>query len=111
MSSQSKENNLTVVTLHDCAPAFSKRIFECTDAIENLDINFNVRLIQFYRHTENLPRYPDFVEKIKAYKQCEIVLNGLYHEDNNDQTGNFHTKSKSVTEEELSIVLSKKCNR
>ncbi len=80
-SSQSMENNLAVVTLHDAAPAFSIRIFEYTDAFENLDINFNVGLIPFYHHTEDLARYPEFVDKLKAYKRCEIVLHGLYHEE------------------------------
>ena len=58
MTSQSMENNLAVVTLHDAAPAFSKRIFEYTYAFEDLDINFNVGLIPFYHHTEDLPRFP-----------------------------------------------------
>jgi hypothetical protein len=41
MTNQSMENNLAVVTLHDAAPAFSKRIFKYTDAFENLEIDFN----------------------------------------------------------------------
>jgi predicted deacetylase len=105
MTSQSIENNLAVVTLHDAAPAFSKRIFEYTDAFENLDINFNVGLIPFYHHTEDLPRFPEFVDKLKSYKRCEIVLHGLYHEDNNGQMDDFHTKPKAVTEEELRAAL------
>ena len=48
MTSQSMTNNLAVVTLHDVAPAFSKRIFEYTDTFENLGINFNVAVIPFY---------------------------------------------------------------
>lgn len=99
MTSQSTENNLAVVTLHDAAPAFSKRIFEYTDAFENLDINFNVGLIPFYHHIEGLPRYPEFVDKLEACKRCEIVLHGLYHEDNNDHMDDFHTKPKTTTEE------------
>jgi len=43
MTSHSMENNLAVVTLHDAAPAFSKRIFEYTDAFENLANKFQCR--------------------------------------------------------------------
>jgi hypothetical protein len=40
--------HLAVVTLHDAAPSFSKRIFEFTDAFENLGINFKLRLFHFF---------------------------------------------------------------
>jgi predicted deacetylase len=97
--------HLAVVTLHDAAPAFSKRIFEFTDAFENLGINFNVATVPFFHHTEDLSRFPDFVDKLKSYKRCEIVLHGLYHEDRNGQMDDFHTKSKGTTEEELRAGL------
>ncbi len=93
------------MTLHDAAPAFSKRIFEFTDAFENLGINFNVATVPFYHHTEDLSRFPDFVDKLKSYKRCEIVLHGLYHEDRNGHMDDFHTKSKGTTEEELRAGL------
>src|SRR5438093_698201 len=104
MTSQSMENNLAVVTLHDAAPAFSKRIFEYTDAFENLEIDFNVGLIPFYHHTEDLPRFPEFVDKIKSYKRCEIVLHGLYHEDRNGKMEDFYIKSKSNKEEKIRVA-------
>ena len=97
--------HLAVVTLHDAAPAFSKRIFEFTDAFENLGINFNVAAVPFFHHTEDLSRFPDFVDKLKSYKRCEIVLHGLYHEDRDGQMDDFHTKSKGTTEEELRAGL------
>jgi len=77
MTGQSMPNNLAVVTLHDVAPSFSKRIFEFTDALENLGINFNVGVIPFYRHKEDLPRFPEFVDKLKSLDNAEIVLHGL----------------------------------
>ena len=101
MTSQSITNNLAVVTLHDAAPSFSKRIFEFTDAFENLGINFNVAAVPFFHHKEDLPRFPEFVDKLKSYKRCEIVLHGLYHEDRNGQMDDFHTKSRGTTEEEI----------
>jgi predicted deacetylase len=84
--------HLAVVTLHDAAPSFSKRIFEFTDAFENLGINFNVAVVPFFHHKEDLSRFPEFVDKLKSYKQCGIVLHGLYHEDKNGQMDDFHTK-------------------
>jgi predicted deacetylase len=105
MTNQSMKNSLAVVTLHDAAPAFSKRIFEYTDAFENLEINFNVGLVPFYHHMEDLGRFPEFVDKLKSYKLCEIVLHGLYHEDRNGQMDNFHTNSKTTTEEEIRAAL------
>lgn len=97
--------HLAVVTLHDAAPAFSKQIFEFTDAFENLGINFNVAAVPFFHHTEDLSRFPDFVDKLKSYKRCEIVLHGLYHEDRDGQMDDFHTKSEGTTEEELRAGL------
>jgi hypothetical protein len=97
--------HLAVITLHDAAPAFSKRIFEFTDAFENLGINFNVAAVPFFHHTEDLSRFPEFVDKLKSYKRCEIVLHGLYHEDRNGQMDDFHTKSRGTTEEEIRAGL------
>jgi predicted deacetylase len=98
-------NNLAVVTLHDAAPTFSKRIFEFTDAFENLGINFNVAVVPFFHHKEDLTRFPEFVDKLKSYKRCEIVLHGLYHEDRNGQMDDFHTKSRGTCQEEIRAGL------
>jgi predicted deacetylase len=97
--------HLAVVTLHDAAPSFSKRIFEFTDAFENLGINFNVAAVPFFHHTEDLSRFPEFVDKLKSYKRCEIVLHGLYHEDRNGQMDDFHTKLKGACQEEIRAGL------
>ena len=96
---------LAVVTLHDAAPSFSKRIFEFTDAFDNLGINFNVAAVPFFHHKEDLSRFPEFVDKLKSYKRCEIVLHGLYHEDRNGQMDDFDTKSMGTTEEEIRAGL------
>jgi hypothetical protein len=53
--------HLAVVTLHDA------------DAFENLGINFNVATIPFFHHTEDLSRFPEIVDRLKSYKQCESV--------------------------------------
>lgn len=105
MTSQSMTKNLAVVTLHDAAPSFSKRIFEFTDAFENLGINFNVAVIPFFHHKEDLTMFPEFVDKLKSYKRCEIVLHGLYHEDRNGQMDDFHTKSRGTCQEEIRAGL------
>ena len=105
MTNQSILDKLAVITLHDAAPALSKRIFEYMDEFENLGINYNVGLVPFYHHTEDLSRFPEFVDKLKSYKRCEIVLHGLYHEDRNGQMDDFHTKPKATTKEELRAAL------
>ncbi|MGB6530962.1 MAG: DUF2334 domain-containing protein, partial [Candidatus Nitrosopolaris sp.] len=42
-----------------------------------------------------------FVDKIKSYKGCEIVLHGLYHEDRNGQFDDFFYKTEALAEEEI----------
>ncbi len=98
-------NNLAVVTLHDAAPFFSKRIFEFTDALENLEINFNVAVVPFYHHKEDLPRFPEFVNRLKSLENAEIVLHSLYHEDRNGTFDDFSHKTKAVAEEEIRAAL------
>jgi predicted deacetylase len=105
MTSQSMPNYLAVVTLHDAAPCFSKRIFEFTDALEDLEINFNISLIPFYHHKEDLPRFPEFVNKLKSLDNAEIALHGLYHEDKNGVFDDFSHKTKAAAEEEIRAAL------
>ena len=105
MTSQSMPNYLAVVTLHDAAPSFSKRIFEFTDALEDLEINFNISVIPFYHHKEDLPRFPEFVNKLKSLDNAEIALHGLYHEDRNGVFDDFSHKTKAAAEEEIRAAL------
>jgi len=65
--SQLKEK-FAIVTIHDACPSFSTIIFKLADELEELKINFNIALIPFFNEKEDLPRFPDFVEKIKSYK-------------------------------------------
>src|SRR5829696_5789551 len=94
---QQPQPRLGVVTIHDACPAFSKKIFESADELERLNIKFNIALIPFFNEKEDLPRFPEFVDKLKSYKNCQIVLHGLYHELKNGQFDNFH----ETTEEYL----------
>jgi predicted deacetylase len=80
MTIQSMPTKSAIVALHDAASSFSKRIFEFTTALGNLGISFNIGVIPFYRHKEDLPQFPEFVDKIKSLNNAEIVLHGLYHE-------------------------------
>jgi predicted deacetylase len=105
MTSQSMPNYLAVVTLHDAAPSFSKRIFEFTDALENLGINFNISVIPFYHHKEDIPRFPEFVNKLKSLDNAEIALHGLYHENRNGVFDDFSHKTKAAAEEEIRAAL------
>ena len=96
---------LGVVTIHDACPAFSTKIFELADELEGLDIKFNFALIPFFNEKQDLPRFPEFVDKIKSYKHCQIVLHGLYHELKNGQFDNFHETTKADAEEQIRAAL------
>src|ERR687885_510197 len=102
--SQLKERYV-IVTIHDACPTFSKKIFEMADELEKLKINFNIALIPFFNEKEDLPRFPEFVEKIKSYKNCQIVLHGLYHEMKNGQFDNFHQTKEADAEEQIRAAL------
>ena len=105
MKQQLSRTRLGVVTIHDACPTFSKKIFESADELERLNINFNIALIPFFNEKQDLPRFPEFVDKIKSYKNCQIVLHGLYHEMKNGQFDNFHETTKANAEEQIRAGL------
>ena len=94
-----------VVTIHDACPTISKRIFELADELERLKIKFNIALVPFFNEKQDLPRFPEFVDKIKSYKNCQIVLHGLYHEMKNGQFDNFHETTEGNAEEQIRAGL------
>jgi predicted deacetylase len=94
-----------VVTIHDACPAFSIKISESADELESLRIKFNIALIPFFNEKQDLPRFPEFVDKIKSYKKCQIVLHGLYHEKGNGQFDNFHETTEADAEERIRAGL------
>ncbi|MFL6432135.1 MAG: DUF2334 domain-containing protein [Nitrososphaeraceae archaeon] len=96
---------LGLVTIHDACPAFSTKIFESADELERLNIKYNIALVPFFNEKQDLPRFPEFVDKIKSYKNCEIVLHGLYHEMKNGQFDNFHTTKEPDAEEQIRAGL------
>ena len=96
---------LAVVTIHDACPAFSSKIFKFTEEVEGLDIKYNIALVPFFNEKQDLPRFPEFVDKIKSCKGCEIALHGLYHENKNGQFDDFHTVTKAAAEEEIRAGL------
>ena len=96
---------VTVITIHDACPAFSTKIFTITDELERLDIKYNIALVPFFNEKEALASYPEFVDKIKSCKGCEIVLHGLYHENKNGQFDDFFYKTEATAEEEIRAGL------
>jgi predicted deacetylase len=96
---------LTVVTIHDACTAFSSKIFKFTEEVEGLDIKYNIALIPFFNEKQNLPGFPEFVDKIKSWKGCEIALHGLYHKNKNGQFDDFHRVTKASAEEEIRAGL------
>jgi predicted deacetylase len=102
---QQSQTSLGVVTVHDACPAFSKKIFELANELERLNIKFNIALVPFFNEKQDLPRFPEFVDNIKSYKNCQIVLHGLYHELKNGQFDNFHETTKADAEEQIRAAL------
>ena len=94
-----------MVTIHDACPAFSTKIRESADEVERLRIKFNIALIPFFNEKQDLPRFPEFVDKIKSYKKCQVVLHGLYHEKKNGQFDNFHKTTKADAQEQIRAGL------
>jgi peptidoglycan/xylan/chitin deacetylase (PgdA/CDA1 family) len=94
-----------VVTIHDACPAFSTKIFKFTNELERLDIKYNIALIPFFNEKQDLPSFPEFVDKIKSCTRCEIVLHGLYHENRNGHFDDFHNVRKAAAEEEIRAGL------
>jgi predicted deacetylase len=84
---------------------FSTRIFKLDDDLENLNIRFKISLIPFFNEIENLTSFPDFIKKIKSYKDCELALHRFYHERRNGGFDDFHTVSKATAKEELRAGL------
>jgi predicted deacetylase len=99
------ETQLGVVTIHDACPAFSTKILESADELERLRIKFNIALIPFFNKKQDLPRFPEFVDEIKSYKKCQIVLHGLYHEKKMGQFENFHETTEEDAEERIRAGL------
>ncbi len=60
--------SIGVVTIHDACPAFSTKIFELADILEGLNIKYNIALVPFFNEKQDLPSFPEFVDKIKSYK-------------------------------------------
>ena len=106
MSEQQQTHpRLGVVTIHDACPSFSVKIFESADELERLNIKYNIAVVPFFNEKEDLPRFPEFVNKIKSYKNCQIVLHGLYHEMKNGQFDNFHQTKEADAEEKIRAGL------
>src|ERR671930_2375202 len=80
-------------------------IFQSADELERLNIKFNIALVPFFNEKQDLPRFPEFVDKIKSYKNCQIVLHGLYHELKNGQFDNFHDTKEADAEEQISARI------
>ena len=99
------KEKLAIVTIHDACPSFSDKIFNLADELEKLKIKFNIALIPFFNEKEDLTIFPDFVEEIISYKDCQISLHGLYHERKNGEFDNFHSVTKTQAEEEIRAGL------
>ena len=69
-----QQTSLAVVTIHDACPFFSTKIFKFTDELERFGIKYNIALVPFFNEKQDLPRFPEFVDKIKSYKFLPVFL-------------------------------------
>ena len=105
MEQQQQQPRLAVITLHDACPVFSKMIFELADELDRLEVKFNIALIPFFNEKQDLHRFPEFVDKIKSYKNCQIILHGLYHELKNGEFENFHETREADAEVHIRAAI------
>ena len=70
-SQQQQQTPLAIVTIHDACPFFSTRIFKFTDELKELKIKYNIALVPFFNEKQDLPRFPEFVDKINLTKDVE----------------------------------------
>jgi predicted deacetylase len=92
------------IFLQNCLP-IDRIAHKYPDELERLNIKFNIALIPFFNERQDLPRFPEFVDKIKSYKNCQIVLHGLYHEMKNGQFDNFHDTKEADAEVQIRAGL------
>jgi len=64
---------LAVVTIHDACPAFSSKIFKFTDEVEGLDIKYNIALVPFFNEKQDLPSFPEFVDKSNHANYAKLL--------------------------------------
>ena len=60
---QQQQTPLAVVAIHDACPFLSTRIFKFADELEKLDIKYNIALVPFFDEKQDLPSFPEFVDK------------------------------------------------
>ena len=77
-----------MITIHDACPAFSTKIFESADELEKLNIKFNIALVPFFNEKQDLPIFPEFVDKIN-------------NELKNGQFDDFHNTKEADAEEQI----------
>lgn len=93
-----------IITIHDACPSFESKISHSAKSLESLNIKYNIALIPFFNETEDLRKFPDFVNMIKSCK-AEIALHGLYHEKKDGKFDDFHNVGLGQGEKEIRAGL------
>jgi hypothetical protein len=70
---QLEDVQLAVVTIHDACPAFSSKIFKFTEEVGRLDIKYSIALIPFFNEKQDLPSFPEFVDKSNHANDANLL--------------------------------------
>jgi len=77
------KSKFAIVTIHYVSPAYTNRIINFANELENLKIPYNFAVIPYHNQEEkyDIRKNPDLIKAVKSYNQA-IALHGLYHEHN-----------------------------
>jgi predicted deacetylase len=94
MLNKDDDKLFAIVTIHDVAPEYSKKISRVADQLEKLDIHYNLAIIPYLKKRKDnlISRNPEFVKKVLGYEQ-EVALHGNYHETDDGKIEDFHSFS------------------
>ena len=106
MLNKDDDKLFAIVTIHDVAPEYSKKISRVADQLEKLDIHYNLAIIPYLKKRKDnlISRNPEFVKKVLGYEQ-EVALHGNYHETDDGKIEDFHSFSIEEAKKHLQSAI------
>ena len=106
MLNKDDDKLFAIVTIHDVAPEYSKKISRVADQLEKLDIHYNLAIIPYLKKRKDnlISGNPDFVKKVLGYEQ-EVALHGNYHETDDGKIEDFHSFSVEEAKKHLQSAI------